>query len=102
MIFTMQGKCSRLIGKGFVNKKLQQLEKTRKEIIMNYFKEKYIEKQVHFLEKQSVTPRNGFTYYKINYKGEIPEDLKKAYDKLNEIDSEPPRDKYFKLRRRIK
>lgn len=102
MIFTMQGKCSLLIGKGVLNKKLHQLEKTRKERVMNYFKEKYIEKQVHFLEKESVTPRNGFTYYKINYKGEIPEDLKEAYEKLNEIDSEPPRDKYFNFRHKSK
>ncbi|MES2565875.1 MAG: DUF748 domain-containing protein [Bacteroidota bacterium] len=100
MIFTLQEKCYKLLGRAFINNKLKLLEKQRKDAILSYFKEAYIEKQVHFLEKKSVTPRNGFTYYKINYKGEIPEDLKEAYDKLMEIDQEPPRDRYFKFRRR--
>ncbi|MCD6018761.1 MAG: hypothetical protein K0S53_1882 [Bacteroidetes bacterium] len=100
MIFTMQEKCYLMVGKSFVSNKLKQLEKSRKETITAYFKQNYVDKQVHFLEKKTVIPRNGFTYYKITYKGEIPADLKEAYDKLMEIDSEPPREKYFKFRHR--
>jgi len=102
MIFTMQDKCYRLVGKEFVSNKLKQLEKSRKETILAYFKQNYIEKQVHFLAKQTVIPRNGFTYYKISYKGEIPADLKESYEKLLEIDSEPPRKKYFNFRHKSK
>jgi hypothetical protein len=29
-------------------------------------------------------PYNGFSFYKIVYKGEIPESLKKAYSQMNE------------------
>lgn len=102
MIFTMQEKCYRLIGISFVNNKMNQLEKSRKESILTYFKEKYIDKQIHFHEKKTVIPKNGFTFYKITYKGEVPGDLKESYDKLMEIDSEPPRKKYFKFRHNSK
>jgi hypothetical protein len=102
MIFTMQEKCYRLVGRSFINNKLKNLENARKESIMAYFKQRYIEKQVHFLEKKTVIPKNGFTYYKITYKGDIPEDLKESYEKLMEIDSEPPRKKYFNFRHKSK
>lgn len=98
MMFTMQEKCYSLLGQSFVNNKLKQLQSARKESIMAYFKLKYLEKQVHFLENKTVIPRNGFTYYKITYKGDMPADLKESYDKLMEINSEPPRKKYFNFR----
>ncbi|MDF2449035.1 MAG: hypothetical protein K0R26_1539 [Bacteroidota bacterium] len=102
MIFTMQEKCYHLVGNSIINARLKQLETARKESILSYFKKLYVEKQVHFLEKKSVIPKNGFTYYKISYKGDIPEDLKESYDKLLEIDSEPPRKKYFDFRHKSK
>ena len=43
---------------------------------------------------ETVIPYNGFSLYKIEYKGEIPKELKKAYDELDELNEEKPRSKF--------
>lgn len=100
MIFTVQEKCYLLVGRSKVNTIYKNLGIQRKEKVLFYFKENETDKQVHFREEDQVVPRNGFSFYKIEYKGEMPESFKEAFDKLNEIDSEPPRKKYFLFRKR--
>lgn len=100
MIFTVQDKCYLLVGKALIDKKYKNQVQERKLIVKNYFKEGEVEKQVHFIEADNVVPRNGYSFYKINYKGEMPESLKEAFEKLYEIDSKPPRKKYFRFRKR--
>ena len=43
-------------------------------------------------------PFNGFSYYKIDYKGDIPKSLEKAYERINELNNEPPRKKFKGIR----
>jgi hypothetical protein len=43
-------------------------------------------------------PFNGFSYYKITYKGDFPESLLKAYSDINEMDNKRPRSKFKKER----
>ncbi len=100
MVFTVQEKCYLLVGNGNINKRYKQLEDARKQNVLSFFKESGTEKQVHFKEDHHVTPRNGFSFYKINYKGEVPETLKEAYEKLYEINNEPPRNKYFRFQKK--
>jgi hypothetical protein len=85
MLFTVHEKCSRLISHTLVNAKFEQLNKQREEAFIAYFKEKEVEKQVKFTAGKNMLPYNGFSNYKLEYKGEFPESLKKAYRQMNEI-----------------
>jgi hypothetical protein len=48
---------------------------------------------------ENTIPYNGFSFYKITYKGDVPESLTKAYRKMNELNDEAPR-KIFKKERK--
>jgi hypothetical protein len=98
LLFTILEKCSVLIDSARVNAKLKNLNKERETAFINFFKEKKVDKQVKFSGSQNVIPYNGYSYYKIDYKGEIPKSLIKAYQTMNELNNEPPREK-FKLER---
>ncbi len=100
MLFTVQEKCYRLIGTTLVNKKYEQLVKEREGVFMNYFKNNGTEKQVTLFANENTIPFNGFSFFKINYKGDVPESVLSAYEKLNEMNSEEPRKKYLNLRKR--
>jgi hypothetical protein len=47
-----------------------------------------------------VIPYNGFSFYKIEYHGEIPESLINAYQEMNDLNNEAPRKKYKQERRK--
>ena len=68
---------------------------------MTYFKESGTEKHVKLLAKKTVIPYNGFSFYKIHYNGAYPDYLLKAYNKMNELNNETPRNKFKKERRKI-
>jgi hypothetical protein len=93
-LFTVQEKCYRIIGTDRVDKKYKELNKERETLFLNYFKERGVEKQIKIAGVQNTIPFNGFSYFKIEYKGEFPESLIKAYHKMDELDNKPPRDKY--------
>ena len=64
-------------------------------MFISYFKEKNLEKQVRFTPDENIIPYNGFSYYKLVY-NKFPEDLVKAYEKMNELNNETPRKEYKK------
>ncbi len=99
LIFTIQGKCAGLIDSSFINTKFYQLIKARENAFIFYFKKRGVDKQVKILKGENVIPYNGFSFYKIEYKGEFPEFLLKAYQQMNELNNEAPRKK-FKLERK--
>lgn len=99
LVYTRQEKCRRLIGEEIVDKKYDQLLKARKEDFMNYFKKDKSDYRVNFLDNENTIPFNGFSYYRIQYKGDIPKSLEKAYNKLLEYNRKPPREKYQPLRK---
>jgi hypothetical protein len=99
-LLTLQEKCARFIGWDLVNKRYDELITMRRNAFLDYFRENGTDKRVEVLEVKNQVPVNWFSYYKIDYKGEIPEELKEAFDKLYEANTEPPRRKYLRFRRR--
>jgi len=98
LVFTIQEKCAWLINAYVINAKFEQLNKERENAFISYFKEKGVEKQVVIYNDQNVIPYNGFSYYKIIYKGEFPESIIKAYQEINELNDQEMRNKYKKDR----
>ena len=92
-MFTIQEKCKFYIGEGMVNAKFQQLIKDRQQTFMSFFAEE-VKGRIKMMTAQNVIPFNGFSYYKIEYKGEIPEKLQEAYDEVSAIDDRDPRRQY--------
>lgn len=102
MLFTIQEKCERLIAPTIVNAQFNRLNKERKAAFIALFKEKGVENRVKIHSPENTIPYNGFSFYKIDYKGEIPRDLKKAYQEMNELDNEAPRKEFLKKRKENK
>ena len=98
LLFTIQGKCARFIDSNIVNAKFKQLNKERENAFIGFFKKKEVEKRVKFYSASDVIPYNGFSFYKIEYKGGEPDLLLKAYDEIDELNDKAPRKKFEKER----
>jgi len=97
MLFTVQDKCTRLLGK-LVESKYNQLNKERETAFLSYFKERDVAKRIKINAGQNVIPYNGFSFYKIVYKGEFPKKLWDANTKMNELNDRAPRNLFKKQR----
>jgi len=102
LLFTIQDKCSSLISPAFVNAKYSQLNEARQNTFLSFFKGKGIDSRITFSPSQNTIPYNGFSFYRITYKGELPDYLVNAYTKMGELDNENPREKYQKERGKLK
>jgi len=102
MLFTTQDKCNRLLGATFVEAKYNQLNREREAVFISFFKDRNVEKRVKISANQSVIPYNGFSFYKMQYKGEFPEALMKAYQRMNELNDKAPRNLFRKQRTKYK
>lgn len=102
MLFTVQDKCSRFLGGKIVEAKYNQLNRERETAFIAYFKDANVEKRITISADQNVIPYNGFSFYKIVYKGEFPEKLMDAYKKMNELNDKSPRNLFKKQRRKYK
>lgn len=98
LVFTLQGKCARVIDSSVVEQKFAQMNAARYKTFMTFFKEKEVQKQVVFSNSASTIPYNGFSFYRIEYKGETPEYLMEAYEQMNDLDNIVPRKKFRKAR----
>ena len=85
MLFTIQDKCDKYVGSALVNDRFGKLNKEREDAFMLQFKKKGVENRVKFYPGENTVPYNGFSYYKIKYKGELPESLIKAHNKMNDL-----------------
>jgi hypothetical protein len=101
MLYTIQEKCYDFVGSALIEAKFKLLNKDREDAFMLPFKEKAVDIRVKIHAGTNIIPYNGFSFYKITYKGELPEDLKKAYRKMIELNNEAPRKKYKNDRRKI-
>jgi len=99
LIYTVQEKSELLLGSKRIDGKLELMNKARENSFMNSFRKKGVEKQVRFTHSENVIPFNGFSFYKISYKGELPASLLKAYRKMNKLNNENPRKEYKKDRK---
>jgi hypothetical protein len=102
LMFTIQEKCTKYIGTAFINTRFKQLNKEREEAFMAVFKQKGVQDRVIIHTGENNIPYNGFSFYKIVYKGEIPESLAKAYQKMNELNEEAPRKQYKSDRKKAR
>ena len=73
LIFTIQEKCTTIIDSSFINAKFNQLIKERETAVNSYFKKRGVDKRIKISKNENVIPYNGFSFYKIEYHGEIPE-----------------------------
>jgi hypothetical protein len=97
-LFTIQQKCSVYLGKKYIQEKYANLIQQRENAFLKYFKENGTDNQIKILSASNTVPFNGFSYYKISYKGDIPDDLIKAYRKMEEFNEESPRNRYKQWR----
>lgn len=100
LLFTIQEKCYRYVGSDIVNKKYRELNEEREKSFKRFFNEEGIIKQISISKSHSVIPYNGFSFYKIDYKGDFPPSLLEAYRKMNELNNKPPREKFKNERKK--
>lgn len=93
MVFTIQEKCNRIIDSKVIQAKFEQLRKERQVYFINYFENKEVASKIIIHPSQNIIPYNGFSYYKIDYKNELPNWLVKAYKEMNKLNNEPLRRK---------
>ncbi len=97
-IFTILEKCELLLDSEFIDSRLLALGEKRKSSFLSFFEERGVSSKVHFDPGENTVPYNGFSFYKISYNGNFPDELIESYRKMNEFDDEKPRKK-FKVRR---
>lgn len=100
-VFTIQEKCARFVGQVLINTKFKELNAQRLSEFKSYFKEKDLEKRIKIFPSKNVIPFNGFSFYKIIYKGDFPASLMKAYFKMDEFNKEKPRKRFKRERKEI-
>jgi hypothetical protein len=98
-MLTLQDKCYRFIGKETVERRYDELQEERKQAFLYFFKKNKTDDRIELLKPRNEVPFNWFSYFKIEYKGEVPEALKEAYQKLYQANTEPPRRKFFQFRK---
>jgi len=101
MLFTVQEKCMRFTGSKIIASSFSQLIKKREEVFARFFKDNGTNGRVKFNAGENGIPYSGFSYFKINYKGEIPDELNTAYRKLNNLNEESPRKRYLRERKKM-
>ena len=94
LLFTIQEKCAKFIDPNVIETKYKQLKKVREEKFMSNFKDKGLDKRVKIEQGKNIVPYNGFSYYKIDYQGDFPEFIRKAYQKMNKLNNTSPRKKF--------
>jgi hypothetical protein len=99
MLFTVQQRCYCFIGPEIVKKQFDELITKREIEFRRVFIANGTNKQVRFEDSENSIPYNGFSFYRITYNGEIPEYLQDAYAKLQKLNEEAPRLRYFRLRK---
>lgn len=87
---TLQEKCYRYVGKEIVDKNFEALVEGRKKAFMQFFVRNNTDKRVELLEAKDEIPYNWFSYFDINYRGDVPESISEAFNKLYEINRDPP------------
>jgi hypothetical protein len=102
LLFTIQDKCTAFLGKNVVTREYAKLARSRETAFMNYFRARGVHRKIKFHSGISQIPYNGFSFYRIEYKGELPYSLYKAYSKMNDLDDSPPRRRFKKERRKGK
>ena len=79
-----------------------KLNADRIKAVTAFFKAEKARNQIKIHPGETMVPYNGFSNYRIVYKGEMPEMLKNAYIQMDELNDEFPRNRYSKERKCIR
>lgn len=97
-LLTLQEKCYSYIGREYVQERFHDLVELREKEFLSFFEKDKTQDRVDMQEPLDLFPYDWFSFFEINYRGDLPESLKEAYQELYDlIDS--PRDE-FPVRRR--
>ncbi|TRZ70658.1 MAG: DUF748 domain-containing protein [Bacteroidetes bacterium] len=102
MLFTIQEKCKSFLGPDLITSRFKRLTKEREDAFILDFTRNSVQNRVKIHIGENDIPYDGFSFYKIVYKGELPDALIKAYRKMNELNNEAPREKYKNERKQNK
>lgn len=108
-LFTIQDKCKAFVGNkegldslqvlkqtaAIVDKKYASLQKNREVKFRSYFKEDGIQDRIKMDKGVATVPFDGFSFYKINYEGDIPKKLLEAYKEMNDLKDQSPVRRYL-------
>ena len=100
VMFTLQEKCINFVGSDIVNARFKKLVNDRENSFRHFFVKNGTNDRVKMYASESNVPYNGFSYFKLDYQGEIPKALHKAYEKMNDLNDETPRKKYLEQRKK--
>jgi hypothetical protein len=98
-MFTLQEKCFKFVGHDLIDKEYNTIMLKREVAFINVFQEDSTKQFLKIHAAASAMPFNGFSNYKLNYPSEIPDELSKAFQRMNELNNENPRKRYKRQRR---
>ncbi|HYG50777.1 MAG TPA: DUF748 domain-containing protein [Flavobacteriales bacterium] len=98
LLFTVQSQAQCIWGKNAMNS-LVKLHQNRIKAFLGIFDDA-VRSRIKILPYNAVVPFNGFSFFQLNYKGQLPDYLEKAYVKMEELDNRSPRNAYRKYRKR--
>lgn len=97
-LYTIQAKCLSLIGTDMVNLKYSELKYKRRRLIQGIFSEREVLNQVLTENEKTLIPYNGFSFVKIDYRGQLPDYLLRAYIEMYRLNNLAPRKRFTKTR----
>lgn len=98
MLFTVQHKSVFMVKQSLINSAFVKLNSLRKASFLSQFKKEGVENQVLFQAGKNVIPYNGHSFYSISYKGDFPDYLTEAFEKMDAFNNVKPRQKYKEKR----
>jgi hypothetical protein len=94
LMFTIQDKCRYYVGKADVDAIYKRLLKERQDHFRQYFIATGTISRMNFHSSTDSVPYNGFSGYKITYRGVAPPSVQRAYESMHTFDSKRMRKKY--------
>nr|MBK9652290.1 hypothetical protein [Bacteroidota bacterium] len=101
-LFTMQEKCLKIVDQHVIDDAYKHINNARKATFMKTFELRDVQNQIVMKSNKNVVPYNGHSFYKIDYKNELPQWLLSAYGKMMKMNNSPTRNKMKKKRAEIK
>ena len=100
VMFTLHEKCLNFVGNDLVNARMKRLLKDREASFREPFLANATDGQIKMFASENSIPYNGFSFYSLEYPGEIPDALRKANQKMNRLNDGAPRKKYLARRKK--
>ena len=102
LMFTVQDKCYNFVGLSHIIAKLKKLNQERRAAFLSGFQDKDVENRVKMYKEGNTIPFNGFSFYRIEYKGDYPKALIRAYKKMKTLNNNVPRKEFKEERQKNK